>query len=73
MQGGDANFPPVAAMVTPTFTHVHSAYDPGSKLGAFSVFVAVAVPPAAAFAQRNAHAALSPGEPPCDVYGVSER
>jgi len=42
-------------------------------LEAFSVFVAVAVVAAAAFARRNAYAVLSPGEPPCDVDGVSER
>jgi hypothetical protein len=45
----------------------------GGKLAAFSLFVAVAVLAAAAFAQQNAHAVLSPGVPPCDVYGVSER
>ena len=31
MQGGDAKYPPVAAMVMPAFTHMQSAYDPGSQ------------------------------------------
>ena len=31
LQGGDSKFPPVAAMAMPGFTHMASAYDPGSQ------------------------------------------